>query len=53
MQYAGLVVADVVGAAPVDAQPATQTVITAKTNVLMLFAGVIIFGIGCLGNGRA
>jgi hypothetical protein len=43
MQYAGLAVGDVVGAAPVDAQPATQAVIAPKTNALMLFAGVIIF----------
>jgi hypothetical protein len=43
MQYAGLAVGDVVGAAPVDAQPATHAVITPNMNVLMLFAGAVIF----------
>jgi hypothetical protein len=42
MQYAGLVVGDAVGAAPVDAQPPTQAVMTPKTNALMLFADMMI-----------
>jgi hypothetical protein len=42
MQYAGLAEEDVLGDAPVDAHPAAQAVITAKTNVAMLLAGLII-----------